>query len=577
MQPIRNSLFKLLTAISIVISGIYFPVSGQNDRSKNTNVIDAENIDRLIEKANYYLEGNLDSAIYFGEKAFQLTGSDYFSQNAYRSSKVLADAWFYKDSLAKAIDYYKVSADIILELEGEISEKYASRISDIGYCFSNLDIFEPAVSYFEQALNIFKKTNNEEEISNQLNNLGIVYFTWGKYSFALEYFSRTLGYDMERGDSNALTISYNNIGKVYEAWGYYELAIEHYLTALSYLGKNGSEATRAIRLSNIGTSHFKKKNYDVALEFLYQALKIDQQLNNQFKIAVRYNEIANVFAATGNYMKAIEYNSDALRILESLAKKESLAIVLQDLGANYFEIGNYPLAENYFKRSISISQEIGSIANEMAAYRVLSKVYEEKGDFRKAILYHHKYDDLKDTIFNSKVHKQLANYRIRYETEKKENENQLLKKNLLIKKRTQRTLIIIGALMLMSSVLLFFLLRLRSRTHKQDRKLFEKDKRLSSLELEKKELEKQHLQDNVFAEQQVNRLQREKYEAEIQLKNQELIGSTLQLVNKNEILTTLKSKINASLTPDSTKREILFINKSKYRFRPKLEAFQNRI
>ncbi|MBN1339083.1 MAG: tetratricopeptide repeat protein, partial [Bacteroidales bacterium] len=530
----------------IIIFICFFLIVEQYNQAQQADLPsnnDTGDIEKLLSRALGNLDTNLDSGLILGYLAYDMAKKQDNRKYLYDASKILADAWFYKDSMAKAIDYYKIAADIMLELEGENSEEYASRISDIGYCFYSLDIFEIAISYNNLAYDIFIKTANNEEISNQLNNLGTVYFAWGKYNLALEYFSRTLGYDMERGDSAALTISFNNIGKVYEAWGYYDLAIEHYLKALSYIGENGSESLRATRLSNIGTSYLKKKNYDKALEFLYKALTIDRQLNNQFKIAVRYNEIANVFSATGEYPKAIDYNLEALKILQIQDKKESLAIVLKDLGTNYFEMNNYPLAEDYFRRSISISREIGSIYNEMLAYKVLSEVNEKKRDYLQALIFRTRYDNLKDTIFNTRVHKQLANYRVMYETEKKERENQILKKDILIEKRTQRTLIIIGVLMLMSSVLLFFLFRLRSRTHKQDKKLFEKEKRLSRLELEKKEIEKQQLQDKVFAEQQVNRLQSEKHGAELKLKNMELVNSTLQIVNKNEVLTEIKNKI----------------------------------
>ncbi|MCD4695109.1 MAG: tetratricopeptide repeat protein, partial [Bacteroidales bacterium] len=522
---------------------MHLHVFGQLENKNNSSAESEKTINSVIEKAEYFLESNLDSAIYYGETAYRMAILEDHSKSKYQASKLIADAWYYKDSLSKAIDYYRIASEIIKEIEGEDSEEYASRISDIGYCFYSLNIFETAISYYNQALNIFNNTGNIQEISNQLNNLGTVYFAWGNFNRALENFNKTLRYDMQRKDSSALASSYNNIGKVYEAWGYYDQAIEHYFKSISFLGENGNLAKKAIRLSNIGTSYFRKNDFDKSIEYLYQALEIDQHLGNQFKIAIRYNELANAYATKGDYLKSINLNLNAQNILQSLDKKESLAIVLKDIGSNYFEMANYQLAENYLYKSISVSREVGSIANEMASYKMVAKVYEKKGDYHKAMDYHQKYIDLKDTIFNAQKHKQLANYRIRYETEKKESENKILKNDIQIKKRTQRTLIIIGILMLISSVLLFFLLRLKSQTLKKDRILYDKDKKLSIIELEKKDIEKQHLQDKVFAEQQLNRLQSEKHRAEIEFKNRELVCSTLQLVNKNEILSDIKNKI----------------------------------
>ncbi len=503
-----------------------------------------EALQSSLNRANDLLGSDLDSAIYLSEMVHKTAVEEELQVLEYQASKTLADAWYYKDSMLQAINYYKFAAEIIKELKGEVSDEYASRISDIGWCFQQLDIFDLAVENYNNALRIFTLLDNPIEISTQLNNLGTVYFRWGNFNQALDNFSKTLGYDQEHGDSIALSSSYNNIGKVYEAWGYYELAIDHYLKSIDFLGERGNESRRAVRLSNIGTSYYRNKDYDKALDYLYKALELDKRTKSKFKIAFRYNEIANVHAATGNYPKAIELNTESMQILQSLGRKESAAVVMKDLGNNFFESGDYLTAVDYYDQSIRVFRDVRSRSNEMAAYYKLAELYEKTGNFEQAGLNYRKYNALKDSIFNAQKHQQLANYRIRYETAKKERENQLLKKDILIKKRAQRTLMIIGALMLMSTILLIFLLRLKSKTIKQNRKLFEQEKKLAELELEKNNVEKKHLQDKVFAEQQLNRLQKEKFEAELQLKNKELVSSTLQLVNKNEVMSEIKKKIN---------------------------------
>lgn len=551
-KSIRIDLYCYKLIFLFIFSIIYHPSFGQSDNVFDDNSEEEHNINQLIEKANHYLEVDLDSAIYFGERAIENAFFHNFPELNYVASKILADAWYYKSDLSQAIDYYRNAADIIKDIEGDKSIKYASRIGDIGYCFYELELNDLAVKYYQEALLILKEANNIEEISTQLNNLGTVYFNWGNYNLAIEYFSQTLTYDSQRGDSSAISTSYNNIGKVYESWGYYDLAIEHYNNSIKFLGTTGNISRRAVRLSNIGTSYYKIGDFEKALEYLNAALEIDNQQNNPVKIAVRYNELANIYFAKKEYEKAIVYNQDALQIFNSVEKKESQAIVLKDLGQIYMEKSNYGMAIDYLQQSINLSHEIKLIQNEMIGHRLLGEVYEQAGDYRKAISFHQKYDELRDTIFNARNHNQLANYRIKYETVKKEQENQILKKDIILKQRTQRTLIIIGGFLLVSLLLLFFTLRLKSKNFKQDKKL-------TNLELEKKEVEKQHLEDKVFAEKQLNKLQREKFEAEIELKNRELVSSTLQLVNKNEVLTEIKNKINGhhASIPDNAYTDLI--------------------
>jgi DNA-binding CsgD family transcriptional regulator len=77
----------------------------------------------------------------------------------------------------------------------------------------------------------------------------------------------------------------------------------------------------------------------------------------------------------------------------------------------------------------------------------------------------------------------------------------------------------------------------------QNRLLLQQEKKLSALEIDKKASENRILEDRIFAEQQINRLEREKYQAEIKLKNADLASSTLCLINRNEILGEIKAKL----------------------------------
>ncbi len=536
-----------MVIIFAVIQGVIFfsflnSEINQSSSSEKSSLSGEAGVEQMLSKAENSLDTHPDSALFLAGQAYDLSVAAENENLLYRSSKLMADAYYYLDDLSQATNHYRIAADHALEIHGEMSTEYASRLSDIGFCYYKLDVFDLADEYFNKAYLLFKKMNDEAEMSNQLNNLGLVYFSWGKYNLAIEFLSRTLKYDLERGDSSALATSYNNIGKVYESWGYFDIAIEHYLKSMEYLDET-DEARRSIRLSNIGTSYFEKGDFNKALSYLEQALDIDQQLQNASKMAIRLNEIAGVLDAQAKYREAIDHNKRALEILEGTGPRESQAIVLNDLGSNYAHTGNFERAKNYFERSISIAGEIGSASIEMAAYGNLAELYTNHEKFREALAYRELYTNLKDSIFNAETHKQLANYRIRYESEKKERENQLLRHNLLVKERTQRTLIIGGVLLAVSVLLLFFLLREKIRSLKQARKLHEQNQKLSSLEVEKAKVEQNHLQDKVFAEQQINKIQKEKFEAEIGSKNKELLGSTVQLVNKNEVLSELKNKI----------------------------------
>ena len=62
------------------------------------------------------------------------------------------------------------------------------------------------------------------------------------------------------------------------------------------------------------------------------------------------------------------------------------------------------------------------------------------GNFNKACQYLKLYSNLKDKLFNEKKSKQIAEMRVKFESEKKEKENIILKKNLRIQKLKDKRL-----------------------------------------------------------------------------------------------------------------------------------------
>jgi len=127
-----------------------------------------------------------------------------------------------------------------------------------------------------------------------------------------------------------------------------------------------------------------------------------------------------------------------------------------------------------------------------------------------------------------------------YETEKKVRENELLKKDISLKKSTQQLLIVALSALIAGVLLLIVLARYKSRMLKQKTALFEQENKLQQLELDKKEVERKRFEDQVFAEQEINRLQKIKLEEQ----NRKLAASALQVMDKNQILASILEEID---------------------------------
>jgi DNA-binding CsgD family transcriptional regulator len=158
------------------------------------------------------------------------------------------------------------------------------------------------------------------------------------------------------------------------------------------------------------------------------------------------------------------------------------------------------------------------------------------GETAKAFSYYRKFSAIKDSIFNEEKHRQLAEFEARYETEKKEKENELLRQDASIQRKQKTIFILSGTAALLLAFSFMILFSMKRKSLIQNRILHEKENQLHKLDIEKKEKENQHLQDVLFAEEQINKLQTEK----LQQKNRELSTSTVHILNKNEVLGNIR-------------------------------------
>lgn len=152
--------------------------------------------------------------------------------------------------------------------------------------------------------------------------------------------------------------------------------------------------------------------------------------------------------------------------------------------ANLISLGDMELrqnkfasAENYLLQALDLSNEIGTKLHIKDVYLLLAGLYEKQEQHEKAFNYYTLFSATKDTILNQKNSKIIMEMNVKYSTEKKQKEIELLKKNEeiqrleLARKRneldTQRTLSVsIGAgllLLMFAASLLFGQYRLKKR------------------------------------------------------------------------------------------------------------------
>ncbi|MEA2104954.1 MAG: tetratricopeptide repeat-containing sensor histidine kinase [Candidatus Cloacimonadota bacterium] len=306
----------------------------------------------------------------------------------------------------------------------------------IGMSFHRRGEYDKALTAYNKALKIFEDLENKLRIAGSQNNIGAIYELRADFSLALKYYFEALKIWEELNETQRISVVYNNIGIVYEKLSNYDLALEYHFKSMKMKEKMDNPAQLAISYSNIGNVYNDKDNPDEALKYHLKSLEIKEKIGEKRTIGISYSNIGTDYERTGDNDKAIEYYMKSLNIFEDISDKYGIIFSTQTLGRIYTEIQSYDLAKKYLQKSLLLAREIGTKELEMNTNKLLAHLYETQSDFEQALKYYLKYTDLQQEIFNERKSKQIAEMRIKYETETKEKETEIYRlKNVELQKQ----------------------------------------------------------------------------------------------------------------------------------------------
>lgn len=438
-----NRIGTLFTIILLVLTNgnivAWGPYSGEKSISADS-LIAARNYDLAIEILLDSLE-----LIQRSPERLPVNTENFYDRIAF--------CYFQSGKYSEAIKWFHD----LLELQQKRGDLHAisTTLNNIGLSYRGRGNNDKAIEYYERAVRIDEELNRGREIAVTLNNIAMIYRDWGKYDKAIEYFERSLLIRSNLSDQEGVSTVLNNIGLIYTDWKNYNQAILNFRESLRVERQIGNRDGIATRLNNLGQVYYFQNQNDTALVYFQDALKIYLQTNNKEKIAMCNNNIGKVNVVQGKYKEATTFLTSSLDIFNGLGKKREQATVLANLSDIYRILDQIPLALQLLDSSTHIALQMNFRKQLQQNYLYYSGIYSDQQNYRKSLEYFKMYSQVKDSIFTDEIIKQLSDFQIRYETEKKENEIQLLRKNEEIQNLDLKKQKIMRNSMLVVSVLLF--------------------------------------------------------------------------------------------------------------------------
>lgn len=350
------------------------------------------------------------------------------------------------------------------------------------------DKIDSSIYYNDKARDIHDELFENVINTNLENNTGRIMMFIGNYDKALEYFFTALSNANSENDTvNMIYINYN-IGTLYQEIDKYEKALEAYLRGYELSKIKKFEKGMAFSYS-IGIIYNVWGEYQKAIEFNKNAIPSCEKLGLTHDLAKIYSNMSNIYMLLKEYSNAEKTLRKSIKICKDNDFKRQLGIAYANMGKAKQLVGGYDSSVYYLKKAELIFRNLGTMSLLSIVYNMTSDTYERKGEIENAFYYYRKHHNINDSILNNDVEKQIAELQTKYETEKKEKENEALKNSVQIEKNKSKYLLVIALVLFLLgiiSVVLFYFIR---KTNITKRELAESEAKRLEWELESRKRE----------------------------------------------------------------------------------------
>ncbi|MGJ3233453.1 tetratricopeptide repeat protein [Marivirga sp.] len=337
-----------------------------------------------------------------------------------------------------AIGYRSVQPEVALKYANdalkiaERNQNYTGKAASLhvlGAIYTVLGDYEKAISNLLESLRNYELLGNSKGVANSSNSLGILYFNQEDYSNAKKYYSKALALIDSSEYAMSTGVYKLNIGEVYQATGENEKALKLEKEAYEIFNQLDDINGMAYALGVQGKVNFQQGKQEEAIDLTQQAL--DYLIEDQ------------------DYLGAVEYLNFLVEI--------------------YLSTNRLSSAEENAQTALEIAKQINSLKWKIKSYENLSKIFYQKGAYQLAYQFKDSAYIHENQLMDEEKQKQIANLRIIYESEQKEQENEILRIDQELKQKqiTQQRILNIAIISILVILVVFAIVTFRAKNQKQ--------------------------------------------------------------------------------------------------------------
>lgn len=426
---------------------------------KNKNTLDTSKVNAYNQLSKYYTSIDSRDGLKYGYLANKLAKKSNYEKGLAKSYAALGSFYFYFNNNIDSLMYF-MDLGLAMPNKNNYREIYGELLKKKGVGFYYKGTTDSAVAYFKSSLVQYEKLKDSFEVIKALNNIGSIYAKQLKYNEAITYFYRCLKFDEIKHDSESIATDYNNIAIVLTDKKDFKSAL-NYLNKSLKIRTDLKDSNGVARLYlNIVNIYIDELKYKEGIEMLQTGVSLIDTTKERDLYTKFLNNLGIIHLRTKNYHQALSYFLNDIRIKNDIGATDNLSAVYGNIGSLYAELKEYKKAIPNCIKGYELAVKSGELDIQRNCQKILARSYALTDEGDKAVEAMKLYTGINDSIYHLNLDKQITETQIKYETDKKEQENKSLSQlnelnetKLIVRNRT--ILILIAGLVIIISIVLW--------------------------------------------------------------------------------------------------------------------------
>ena len=297
--------------------------------------MDSVRVRRLNSVFGLYLNVDLDSARYYGEKGREMA------------------------------------------IEIDDSVLLASNTLNFGAYYWYMGDFTKAMECYVQAATIFDKHGSETDVADTQINIALIHYLMGQATKAKPVFREAIEIYSRNNYPAGLANANHYLGLIYQEEANYDSAIYFFHESVKYASRINLTVNEARGLSGLGMAYQQKGDLAKAKEYQLKSLEVENQIGNRVGMLQSYILLGSLELDMGNYAEAEQYFVQAEAMPELKMDLVSQRNLYQEFVKLYEATDQIAKAYSSYKKHVVALDSIKN-SEDLATINELNEKYESE-------------------------------------------------------------------------------------------------------------------------------------------------------------------------------------------------------